>query len=179
LHSLRWQGEQSTSTRRILAFSVHGEVFLQSVGPKIAAIGTPSAAPMCIGPESFVTRNEHKERTAISSRTVVRPARFTGFRPIATAISAERGISGTDPKRTTLASHSSDSVSATFANLSGNHRFADPKVAPGLTPTILFPSGTPNETSRDRIDTSSSSVTRIARRGLSGRGIPSNETSRR
>src|SRR5512135_2471222 len=125
-HVLSLQGEQSISTRTTLAWNDHGEVRRQSVGPKIATSGTPKAAPMCIGPESLVTRKEDMERSAINSRTVVFPARSIDGVRIAVPISPASGASAVDPNMTTTAPHAAERASATAANRSGYHRFAEP-----------------------------------------------------
>jgi len=53
-HSRFQHGEQSTGFLTILYLSHSGDVSDGSVEPKIATIGVPTAAAMCIGPESFV-----------------------------------------------------------------------------------------------------------------------------
>src|SRR5437660_12575272 len=72
-HSRSKHGLHSTACLTTRVRGPYGPVTVSSVEPKIATVDTPSAAAMCIGPESFVIINDDSANTPISASKDVLP----------------------------------------------------------------------------------------------------------
>src|SRR5262249_31295160 len=94
-------GLHSTWYLTILVRGPNGLVTLSSVEPKTATVGTPNAAAMCIGPESFVIINDDSANRPIKVSKVVFPLSIAAGAFIRSRIRSAIDRSLSDPIRTT------------------------------------------------------------------------------
>src|SRR5258705_650202 len=112
---------------------VIGAVQWESVGPKIATTGRPTAAATCIAPESLPTKSWQRERSAGRSAIAVLPTKPIDGPVIPAAIASETGSSDAVPKRITSASSLTRKRFTKSAKRSGGQHFAEPYDAPAPT----------------------------------------------
>src|SRR6266481_339565 len=72
-HSRSKHGLHSTACLTTRVLGPYGPVTVSSVEPNIASVDTPSAAAMCMGPESFVIINDDSANRPISVSNDVFP----------------------------------------------------------------------------------------------------------
>src|ERR1700682_58234 len=103
-HRRRKQGLQYGFSWTIVHRGVTGAVPFGSVGPKIATVGSPTAAATCMAPESFPMKRWHFDSSAGRSAMVVFPVRSMGDPRIWAAMAADTLASAAVPKRMTSVS---------------------------------------------------------------------------
>ena len=95
------------------------------VGPNSATTGVPTAAAMCMGPESFVTNAAACRSNVGSSPTSVCPVKSTDGVRINERTRAVSSRSDPPPMKTTGPNPSRPNKSAAWAKYSAGHRFVD------------------------------------------------------
>jgi hypothetical protein len=95
------QGLQDRSSFSTCDLSDKGGVNCGLLEPKIAIIGLPSAAAMCIRPESLLTVSFAQDSSATASPRSVRPHRLTQAWPASSSISSATALSLPEPNSQT------------------------------------------------------------------------------
>src|SRR6202035_4827082 len=141
----RKQGLQYGFSCTTVQRGVMGAVPCESVGPKIATTGSPTAAATCIAPESLPTNNWQRERSAGRSAIAVAPTKLIDGPSMPTVIASETVRSAAVPKRITSASLCRRKRFTKSANRSGGQHLADPYDAPAPIAIRLVAARAPAE----------------------------------